>query len=407
MSTAERLEGTGREPGGSASPRPWPLARASSDSPPAVVLGGSDLIRALGLAGIRSAVVAPPGKAFAYSRFVCDRLEWVDPWAEPGRLLDVLLAFASRFDQPPPLMFQTDADLAFVSRHRAALGEGFRFALGDEWLVGQVLDKTQFTELAAALDLPVPRTFVLRPQPEGAPPEVELDYPLILKPFTRIDSVWRPLAGGSKALRLDSEAELRDLWPVLGAMDTEFVAQEMVCGGEDRIESYHVYVDSDGEVAGEFTGRKLRTLPSEFGQTTALTITDADDVYELGRHCMATLGLRGVAKVDFKRTDDGELVLLEVNPRFNLWHLPGAVAGVNLPALVYADLMGLERPAAGRARAGVRWTVPWDDLRAARSQRVPPARWLAWQLGCETRHLVGLDDPMPILRGVARRLLRR
>ena len=47
---------------------------------------------------------------------------------------------------------------------------------------------------------------------------------------------------------------------------------------------------------------------------------------------MAALGLRGVAKLDFKRTAAGELVLLEVNPRFNLWHLPGAVAGVNLPA---------------------------------------------------------------------------
>jgi D-aspartate ligase len=407
VGTTERVEGTRQEPRGSASPRLWRLPRASSSRPPAVVLGDSDLIRALGLAGIRSAAVAPPGKAFAYSRFVTDRLEWADPWTEPGRLRDSLLAFASRFDQPPPLMFQTDADLAFVSRHRAELGEGFRFVLGDQWLVEQVLDKTQFTELAGCLDLPVPRTAVLEPRPGGTAPDLELDYPLILKPFTRIDSIWRPFAGGSKALRLDSSAELSELWPALAEMGTGFVAQELIPGSEDRIESYHVYVDSDGEVAGEFTGRKVRTLPPAFGQTTALTITDAEDVYELGRHCMLTLGLRGVAKLDFKRTDSGELVLLEVNPRFNLWHLPGAVAGVNLPALVYADLMGLERPPVKRARAGVRWTVPWDDFRSARSGRVPLWRWLAWQVGCETRHLVAIDDPMPIVRGVGRRLLRR
>jgi predicted ATP-grasp superfamily ATP-dependent carboligase len=127
---------------------------------------------------------------------------------------------------------------------------------------------------------------------------------------------------------------------------------------------------------------------------------------------MARLGLRGVAKLDFKRAPDGSLLLLEVNPRFNLWHLPGAVAGVNLPALVYADLVGVARPPVrSRPREGVRWTVPWHDLRAARSWRTGMARWAAWQLGCETRHVMSLDDPMPFMRGmvwprVARRLRR-
>ena len=56
---------------------------------------------------------------------------------------------------------------------------------------------------------------------------------------------------------------------------------------------------------------------------------------ELGRTLVQRLGLRGVAKFDFKRAADGRLFLLEVNPRFNLWHHPGALAGVNLPALVF------------------------------------------------------------------------
>jgi predicted ATP-grasp superfamily ATP-dependent carboligase len=94
-------------------------------------------------------------------------------------------------------------------------------------------------------------------------------------------------------------------------------------------------------------------------------------------------------------------LLLEVNARFNLWHLPGAVAGVNLPALVYADLVGLPRPPVRRVRAGVRWTVAWHDLGAARASRLSLARWAAWQLRCNTRHVLSLDDPMPFLRGLA------
>jgi hypothetical protein len=48
----------------------------------------------------------------------------------------------------------------------------------------------------------------------------------------------------------------------------------------------------------------------------------------------------------------------------------------------------------------VRWSVPWDDLRAARERRMSLLRWAAWQLRCETRHVIALDDPMPFLRGL-------
>jgi predicted ATP-grasp superfamily ATP-dependent carboligase len=371
------------------------------------VLGNTDLIRALGLAGIRAASVTRPARPMAHSRFVAERIPWADNWGDPNRLTANLLAYAAECPDRPPLFFQHDGDLAFVSRNRDALRWGLRFAIADTELVEQLLDKTAFAELATRIGLAVPRSVVLRPARGDDPPELPLEFPAILKPLTRRDVIWLPLAGDAKAIRLDSERDLRELWPLLADGGWEFVAQELVPGAEHRIESYHAYVDERGEVAGEFTGRKLRTLPSEFGQTTALETTDEGDVREAGRHCLRALGLRGVAKVDFKRAPAGDLVLLEVNPRFNLWHLPGAVAGVNLPALVYADLLGLPRPTARSARAGVRWTIPWDDLRAARRQRVPLSRWAAWQLGCETRHVLALDDPMPFLRGLVWPRLRR
>ena len=379
--------------------------------PNAVVLGDCDMVRALGLADIRSAVVTrSPAR---YSKFVDERIEWADNWGDQARLLANVMGYAARCAEPPPLFYQHDGDLDFVSRNREALREGFRFVVGDAELVEQLMDKTRFAGLAERLGLPVPHSAVLRPLPGDPPPMLDLEFPVLVKPTCRRDLLWKPLAGNSKALRIDTPEGFAALWPLLADADCEAVVQELIEGGENRIESYHAYVDERGEVAGEFTGRKVRTLPREFGHTTALEITDCDDVREVGRSCMAALGLRGVAKLDFKRAPDGSLLLLEVNPRFNLWHLPGAAAGVNLPALVYADLVGMERPAvASRPRAGVRWTVPWHDLRAARSWGTGLARWAAWQVRCETRHVLSLDDPMPFTRGmawprVARRLRRR
>jgi len=119
------------------------------------------------------------------------------------------------------------------------------------------------------------------------------------------------------------------------------------------------------------------------------------------------LNLRGVAKVDFKRGPDGRLHILEINPRFNLWHHLGAVSGVNLPALVYADAVGLPRPVVRAARAGVCWCLLWHDIVVAGETGIPLASWLPWALHCEAKSAVAWDDPMPLLRGVCSLLWSR
>jgi D-aspartate ligase len=374
--------------------------------PLACVLGNTDLVRALGMAGIRSACATRAGGATDHSRFTDVRIPWADNWGDPEGLLDNLLGFARGMPEPPPLFFQHDGDLTFVSHNREALRDHFRFTIAGAELVEQCVDKTQFTALAQGLGLPIPRSAVIWPAVQPDLPDLDLEPPLIIKPLTRRDDWWRPLAGSAKALRVDSYEEFEREWPLLVEAGVDLVVQEMIPGGEDRIESYHGYIDPSGEVAAEFTGRKVRTFPPNFGETTACEITDAADVRELGRECMRTLGLVGVAKLDFKRDPRGALHLLEANPRFTLWHWPGAVAGVNIPALVYADLLERPRPRVGPVRPGVRYSVPWTDYRAVRASGQSLVRWVAWQARCDTRYLVSLSDPMPFIRGTVWRRLR-
>jgi predicted ATP-grasp superfamily ATP-dependent carboligase len=176
------------------------------------------------------------------------------------------------------------------------------------------------------------------------------------------------------------------------------MAQALVAGDETHIVSYHAYIDSDGEVAGEFTGRKIRTYPAEFGMSCALITTDDEPLARAGRDLVARLGLVGPAKLDFKRAANGRLNLLEVNPRFTLWAHPGAVAGVNLPAIAWADLTGAPRPRMRKARPGVRWIKPRDDLAAARERGVPLMRWLPWAIRCESNQAFAWNDPAPAIR---------
>ncbi len=373
----------------------------------ACVLGDMDLVRPLGLAGVRCAVVGPPGGATAHSRFT----ERLIPW-EGGcddALVDRLLRFGAAQPDKPVLYMEEDAQLLMVSRHRDRLAAVFRFALADGDLVETLVDKGRFQALAERLDLPVPRTRRLRPLPGSEAPDLDLRYPVIVKPLTRRPP-WDEIEGLGKAIRLEGPEELRALWPRLIPVGIDLLAQELIPGPETRIESHHVYIDDAGTVAGEFTGRKIRTYPVDYGHSTALTITDIDgegaDVSALGREIAARIGLRGVAKFDFKRDPDGRLHLLEINPRFNLWHHLGAVAGVNLPAIVQADLTGRPRPAPAKARPGACWCHISKDRLAARDSGVPMARWLAWVARCEAKAITP-DDPMPFLRPKLDRLLAR
>jgi D-aspartate ligase len=371
---------------------------ACQDAGSACVIGSMDLVRPLALAGIRCAVVVPRGDVAAYSRFTCCVVPWADPARQADVLLERLLTFARRQAEPPVLFYGTDADVLFVSRHREALRDAFRFVIADGALVESLVDKGRFRELAERLGLPVPAS--RRVESSSAPAEaVDLVFPVIVKPVARGRGDWGGVAHGAKAIAASSAEELRSLWPKLAERRLEVMVQELVPGPETRIESYHAYVDEAGTVVGEFTGRKVRTDPPAYGETTALEITAAPEVRELGRDIAQRLGLRGVAKMDFKRDDAGRLSLLEVNPRFNLWHHPGARAGVNLPALVHADLSGGRRPASCRARPGVRWVYHVNDARAARRHGVPLRRWLRWAAAAEAKSVVAADDPLPAVMG--------
>ena len=66
------------------------MSAAATDRPLACVMGNLDLVRPLGLAGIRCVTVAPRGHPVHFSRFVVDSIDSDGP-----RLVDRLLGMRS------------------------------------------------------------------------------------------------------------------------------------------------------------------------------------------------------------------------------------------------------------------------------------------------------------------------
>jgi D-aspartate ligase len=384
-------------------------------SPFACVIGDVSLVRALGRARVPVALAtADPRSPVARSRF-CKRVVEVPSFVDhPAEAVRALIRFGTAQADAPVLFTQGDHDLLAVSRARSELGGCFRFALPPEALVEDLVDKLRFAALAERLDLPVPVTRSLWRDGSLAAQTIDWNrYPCILKPAMRTRWFESPLRGpathgNQKAIRIESRAELTRLLPLLERHETDFVLQEAIPGGEERIVSYHAYVRPDGERGAEFTGRKVRTAPRVYGMSSCLEITDDPQVERAGRDVLERLGFRGVIKLDFKSdARDGRLFLLEANPRFTLWHHPAALAGVNVPELVYRDLVdpGRSRGAPPRARAGVRWMFVRNDLRALPEYRAAGelnvARWLLEVWRADVTEDWMWSDPVPGLLDAA------
>jgi predicted ATP-grasp superfamily ATP-dependent carboligase len=212
-------------------------------------------------------------------------------------------------------------------------------------------------------------------------------------------------------VRIESQAQLVEALPLMRAHDTDCILQAAVEGVEERILSYHAYVRPGGELVAEFTGRKVRTKPRRYGYSTCVTIAREPEVLEVGREVWRKLQLSGVMKLDFKRdARDGRLYLLEVNPRFNLWHHPATVAGAWIPALVYADCV---KPGSAKPPERVRDDVTWmssGDVNALleyrRAGEISVGRWLRELAAADVHEGLYWRDPLPFLAELAARAKR-
>lgn len=353
-----------------------------------------DLVRPLGLEGIPCVAAGPRGAPPRWSRYTSASIDLPDLWDEPEASVDRLIDFARKQEIPPVLVYQKDPAVLAISRYRHRLEPWFRFVVPDAQLVEDLVDKQRFHNRAVALGLPVPRTVFGRAGVEEAPIG-SASFPAVVKPVVRQQpkSSWRPVARGAKAILVGDAAELRSTWNRPELWGRLLAVQELIPGPETQVVSYHTYIDTDGRVIGEFTGRKIRTRPTAYGLSTAVEITDDSGVRTAGLKALRAFAFTGVAKVDLKLGPDGSLYVLEINARCSLWNHPGALAGVNIPAAMYRRLTDGNVPELPRARPGVTWCQLWGDSLAARSHGVGVADWVRFVRQSEARRAMHKDDP--------------
>jgi predicted ATP-grasp superfamily ATP-dependent carboligase len=143
------------------------------------------------------------------------------------------------------------------------------------------------------------------------------------------------------------------------------VVQELIPGGGESQFSYAA-LWSDGRPVAEFTARRTRQYPVEFGYTsTYVEVVEAPAAMEAARRILDSIRYSGLVEIEFKHDRrDGKLRLLDVNPRPWSWFGLASAAGMDFGAMLWAVARG-ENVEPLSARLNVSWMYLVRDLAAA------------------------------------------
>lgn len=280
-----------------------------------------------------------------YSKYISQKVHFTN--YNGVKFIDELVAYGKKQDQKMVFMSDDDRALLLVSDHRERLEPYYHFLFPEKEMVRDILDKERFSELAREYDLPTPITYHYNSREEFEHVKANVPYPCIVKPAFKQDwwhKDFKRLVGDyKKAIECDNPEELQSLYDKLSSISNRGIVQEFVPGDDDNLFSLNMYVDADSELKAIYLAQKRRVYPIGAG-TGCYVITVKDlDIVEKTQQIVKTLQLKGLINVQFKKHEvTGEPKIMEIHVRNSFWNYIGVAAGLNLAAMYYQDLTGVD-----------------------------------------------------------------
>ena len=324
---------------------------------------------------------------------------------------DLVRLGATQFSGVRPVLLLTQEEsVRTVSHHRDRLSALYRFSLPPMEVVDALLHKEGFQRRAEQLGSTIPPLAHIRALAD-LPALGKLRYPVVVKPGERDAAYARQFRKAYRAGSAEEAAALiRRILPVMA----DVVVQEWIEGPDSNIHFCLQYVDRDGQAAGSFAGRKIRSWPPQVGGTASCTA--APEVHAqlsaMTTRFFQAAGVVGMASMEYKRdARSGEFRMVEPTiGRTDYQEEVATLNGVNLPYVAWCSALDLPLPPPAASRRPVVWRVRSEDVQsaAAQGQRVtqgyPPGGRVADAV-CRWR------DPVPCLvqalQHVRRALLKR
>jgi len=267
--------------------------------------------RSAGRAGHWVAVGANRGifAAAKLSRFCQRSFDYPVSTEDPNGFVGSVLEFVRghAIDLVVPI---TDWTLGPISSQRDRFEAVCRLALPPHNSVEAASDKYRTIQLARCLGVEVPRTWLIESTSDLAAP-LDLSFPVVVKDRFSVRWSAGKAAFGSVAYAYspsELETKVKERLRATG----DVLVQEFVAGVGIGFSCFVL----SGEVFLPFEWQRIREIdPRGSGSSCRKSIPLDEQIVLLSGRLISDIGFQGIAMVEYKRTKDGRLVLMEINGR--------------------------------------------------------------------------------------------
>ena len=309
----------------------------------AVVIGGDyqglGIVRSLGKRGIPVCVIDDEASISRYSRYTTHVIQ-VKSLREEDQVVEALLEAGKRLHLDGWVLYPTREELvAALSRFREQLTPLFRVPTPEWEITRWAWDKRNTYQLASSLAIPTPRTWY--PQECSQLAELEQYLPLVIKPAVKEHFIY---ATEAKAWRVDTLSKLEELFRQASDLVSpgEVMIQELIPGDGRQQFSYCAFF-KEGEALGSMVAQRRRQHPPDFGRaSTYVESIELPELSNISTRFLKAINYYGLVELEYKYDRREQLYkLLDVNARTWGYHSLGQRAGVDFPAMLFADQLGL------------------------------------------------------------------
>jgi predicted ATP-grasp superfamily ATP-dependent carboligase len=296
----------------------------------------------------------------------------------------------------------SDETVYVLSKYKNILEEFYRIPTPGWEVIQNVYIKKNTYQLAKKGGIPIPTTYC----PDGLQELVELslNYPVVIKPSIR-DNFYSKIK--TKAFRVNNKEELVRTYEYVCSIiePSEVLVQEFIPGGPNHLYSFCPFF-KDGEVLTSIMARRARQHPMDFGHaSTFAELVDIPEIQKIAEKFLGLINYYGFAEVEFMQDPrDGNYKLIEVNPRVWGWHTIAIASGVDLPYLLYQDMIG-EDMDVRLPIENLKWIRLITDVPTVLSEiiggRLRIRDYLKSMKGKKEFAVFALNDPLPFLAEVA------
>ena len=358
--------------------------RAESDWPRVVVAGGHQtgvlLTRHLSKRGLKVFCVEWYRKQPCFRTMYGTTLECPNPDENLSAWMTFMTALGTKLSHPV-LIPIADQYVTVIAQNAEELATTFRFYKEATALQTQLCTKQQQYRIAEEHGFPSPRTRFVQSLEEVREFATGARFPCVVKPLYSRD--WGQLPPGHplyslKVAMADSPEDLVRKYRLAAQIKPELVVQESIEGPDSNKLVYLSCYNGKSERIGACMVRELRTFPMTNGSASIVEPESNPQVDVMCDRFLRGLRYVGLCEIELKRdARDGQVKLIEVNPRYSGTADAAVYAGVELGWLHYLDVIG--RPVADTRPNGrdFRHILLAADLATIRSYR--RAGLLTWK----------------------------